>query len=218
MADVRSLTGTPIAADFAGFGGTPVVVDRTAGSEKLYVLNASGDVIEVGARIPPRLLQGYHNAANLTDVYASAAGTAIAVWLGTAPWKSTSVTLRYRVTTAAVTITYAEVGIFSGSINLGGNPTLTRLGYADVAAVVNSTGLKSTAVTLSTACNPGDNLWAVFGNDATTPLQVRAGLADDIQTGICATLAARPSTATSPTVWTIAGATVAVPWVTGYVN
>ena len=50
MADVRTKTGTPVAADFALGGnvpnapGTPIVVDNTAGAVSAYVLDAAGTV------------------------------------------------------------------------------------------------------------------------------------------------------------------------------
>lgn len=51
MADVRSLIGTPTAADFAGAAGTPVVVDRTTAAPKLYALDAAGAVTQLGGKV-----------------------------------------------------------------------------------------------------------------------------------------------------------------------
>lgn len=49
MADVRSLEGTPVAADF-GYSktGTPIIVDITAGAVAAYVLDAAGAVQSLG--------------------------------------------------------------------------------------------------------------------------------------------------------------------------
>jgi len=167
---------------------------------------------------PSGFLPSLFNAANITTVLSLTSGTSYALWLGTANKVSSSVSVRYRVTTAAATITYAEIGIFKGNVNLGGNPTLTRLGYADVSGIVNSTGVFTTNVTLSTPTAIGDNLWAVFGDSAVTTWVVRGGLADDIQSGTFANISGRPSTITSPTAWTIAGNTDVVPWFKGFVN
>lgn len=52
LADVRSLSGTPVAADFANERGTPIVIDRTAGSERVYILNDADEIIEVMSSIP----------------------------------------------------------------------------------------------------------------------------------------------------------------------
>lgn len=47
MSDVRSRTGAPILDDFASSGGTPIVVDQTPGSEKLYILNDANSIVDV---------------------------------------------------------------------------------------------------------------------------------------------------------------------------
>lgn len=47
---VRSRAGSPVAADFAGGEGTPVVVNMTTG--QCYVMNAAGTIVEVGASNP----------------------------------------------------------------------------------------------------------------------------------------------------------------------
>jgi hypothetical protein len=117
------------------------------------------------------------------------------------------------VTTAAGTITWAEVAIATGTPSPGGNPALTRRGFTDVAAVVNSLGQKSITVNVS-GIAAGDDIWAIVGAQATTALAIRAGLADDLQLGGQASRAAtRPSTMASPETFTIEGATAACPWV-----
>jgi len=167
---------------------------------------------------PSSYLNSVCDAANITTAVTFTSGTSFAVYLGTAAFVSSSVTVRFNVTTAMATITYGELGIFTGAINLGGNPTLTRNGYADISAIANSTGVKGVTVSLSTPLNIGDEVWAVFGDSATTTLQIRAGLADELQSGTFATLAGQPSTVTSPTAWTVAANNVAVPWVKAIIN
>jgi hypothetical protein len=156
--------------------------------------------------VPPT----YANAA-LTGTKTLTSGTAFAVYLGKATKPVTAVSLRYRVTTAAATITWAELAIAKGAINIGGNPTLTVVGYADVSAVINSTGQKSTTVNVSSGqtINAGDDLWAIIGNNATTAGVVRAAtIADDIQVGTQGSVASRPSTIVgTPTAFTIESAT-----------
>lgn len=176
-----------------------------------------------GTSIVGRLLSTlqFFDLANITTATAFTSAVAYAQLLGVASVASNSVKLQLRVAVKCATITFAEIGIFKGSVNHGGNPTLTRLGVADVSAVFGgSTGIKNVTVNCSSGIQPGDTLWVVFGTQATTMNTFRGHLADDLQSGIFATLAAtaRPSTVTSPTTWTLASATQVPAWVTAYLN
>ena len=144
--------------------------------------------------------------------------TCYAVYLGTCPYASSSIKVLFKVITALATITSGEVAIGKGAVVINGNPTVALLGYADVSATFDSTGIKSTTVTLTTAAVPGDQLWAMFAGNATTPAGLLAGLADTIQSGGFASKAATQPSADfgSPVALTLAGATVAVPWVRAY--
>jgi len=168
------------------------------------------------AAVPSVLMNPAFASANLTSVRTTTSAVAYAVYMGRAPRSLTTVKLRLRVTTAAATITWAEVAIATGSINIGGNPTLTVRGYTDVSAVVNSTGLKSIDIAVSTgqAINEGDDLWAIYGAQATTVLVVRAqSIADDLQVGLQASLSNRPSTNVGVTQsYTVESATTTAAW------
>lgn len=95
-----------------------------------------------------------------------------ATYLGRADDAYTSVDLRVEVMTAAATITWAEIGIgTSPRITLGGNASITRRGFTNVASSFNSTGEKTVNVSV-TGIEPGDHLWALVGSQATTPFQL----------------------------------------------
>jgi hypothetical protein len=150
-------------------------------------------------------------AANLTTVVTPATNTSYFQYMGRATKVSTSVKVEFRVTTAAATITWAEVGVFKGPVVIGAAASLTRLGYQNVAAVVNSTGIKTVTITCSGMAIE-DDLWIAYGDQASTLMQLRAGLADDIQSGYFQTYAGRISTAGVPQATVLAGATVALAW------
>ena len=156
--------------------------------------------------------------ANLTTAKTITSNSTFAVYVGKAPRALTSVQLRLRVTTAAATITWAEVAIAKGTINPGANPTLAVVGWADTSAVVNTTGQKTITINVSSGqtIDEGDDLWVLIGNQATTALAVRAqSIADDIQTGLQASLATRPSlNVGNGQAFTIEGATAVAAWVT----
>lgn len=116
------------------------------------------------------------------------------VYLGRATSEYTSANLRYRVTTAAVTISWAEVAIYRGEHRLRADDRMDLLGYTDVSAVVNSTGLKTTSVAIS-GCSVGAHLWAAIGNKATTVMVLRSHLqtGTDTQPGCTQIVTARPS-------------------------
>jgi hypothetical protein len=188
------------------------------------VLDATGRVKNANSytsRLSSLLLPGLNHNAALTGTKTLTSGTAFAVYVGKAPRSLTSIQLRYRVTTAAATITWAELAIAKGSINVGGNPNLTVVGFADVSAVINSTGQKTTTVNVSSgqSINEGDDLWLIIGNSATTAGVVRAlTIADDLQVGVQASVASRPSTIVGTgTAFTIEGATTLAPWIVGIV-
>lgn len=172
-------------------------------------------------QLPSLLVPPFFTTAALTGTRTITSTNSFAVYLGKAPRSLSSVALRLRVTTAAATITWAEVAIAKGLINIGGNPTLTVVGFADVSAVINSTGQKSVTVNVSSgqSVQYGDDLWAIIGNQATTAAVVRAQtMADDLSVGACATVVARPSTIVgTPTAFTNDGATNLPPWVYGVV-
>lgn len=171
----------------------------------------------VPQQYPSLLVCPMFATAALTGVKSITTATAFAVYLGKATRAASSVQLRYQVTTAMVTITWGEAAIAKGAINPGGNPTLTVVGFADISAVANSTGRKTTTVNVSNgqSINAGDDLWAIFGNAATTVAILRAPtMADDNQVGVQASLGSRPSTIVgTPTAWTIEGAATLPVWV-----
>jgi hypothetical protein len=132
---------------------------------------------------------------NITTAKTLTSNTAFAVCLERRASRAlTSVDVTFRVTTAAATITWAEVAIATGTPVFQANPSLTVRGFLDTAAIVNSLGIKNVNVPLTLPINEGEDVWALIGAQATTALQVRAGLGDDIQTGTRATRATtRPS-------------------------
>ena len=150
----------------------------------------------------------------LTAVTALAAKNIYFQYMGAANKNYTSCNVLANVTTAAAgTISYAEVGLFSGVPVLNGSASLSRLGYTSVAATYNSTGIKSTAVTATIPA--GTNMWVAFSASSTTMLQLRGMMADNIQTGTFQTITTgQPSTVAIPIATTIAGATVVPVWVT----
>lgn len=163
------------------------------------------------------LMAPHFATANLTTVKTITSGSSFAVYVGKAPRDITSATLRCDVTTAMTSVTWGEVALATGAINVGGNPTLTVVGYADVSASYNSTGLKSTTINVSVGqqINAGDDLWILIGNSATIAANVRAqSVADYLQVGVQASAAQRPSTIVgTPTAFTIEGATTVAAWV-----
>lgn len=163
------------------------------------------------------MLPPHFSTANLTSAKTITSASTFAVYLGKAPRSFTSCNMRLRVILAAATITWAEVAIAKGSINVGGNPTLTVVGWSNVAAVVNSLGQKTIAINVASGqrVDANDDLWALIGNNATTALQVRAlSIADDLQVGLQASLATRPSSNVGVAqAYTIEGATTLAAWV-----
>lgn len=174
-------------------------------------------VVSTVAPVPSWVWAPHFATNNLTATKTLTSGSCFAVYLGKAPYALSQVRVRLRVTTAAVTITWAEVAVAIGGVNVGTNPSLTVLGYSDVSAVINSTGQKTVLVSVSAGRQiaAGEDVWVVIGNSATTAGVVRAqSIADDLQVGVQASVAQRPSTILgTPTAFTIEGATTLAPWV-----
>jgi len=151
-------------------------------------------------------------AVDLTTLTAYVSNSCYFYYLGRALGPITTCDVVCRVGTAAATITWAEVAIFKGDVLANAAASLSRLGFTSVSGTFNTTGIKKTAVAL-TGVQGGDDLWVVFGSQATTPYQLRAGLADDIQDGSFQSAAlARPSTVATPFATTLGSATLAIPW------
>lgn len=166
----------------------------------------------------PSVMQAPHFAtANLTTAKAITSGSTFAVYVGKAPRAITTASLRFRVTTAAATITWAEVALATGSIVVGSGPSLTVVAWADVAGAVSSLSQKTVALSVASGQQiaEGADLWVLIGNAATTPMQVRAqSVADDLQVGVQAFIVGRPSLAVGvPQAYAIEGATIVAAWV-----
>jgi len=162
------------------------------------------------------LMAPFFASANLTSTKTITSLSTFAVYLGKAPRSLSTVQARYRVTTAAATITWAEIAIATGPVSVGANPTLTVVGFADVSGIINSTGQKTNSISVSAgqSIDEGDDVWFLIGNSATTAGRVRAqSIADDIQVGVQASLATRPSlNVGTGQAYTIEGATTLAAW------
>jgi hypothetical protein len=178
------------------------------------VPRSGGIVVNTGRLMAPPIVDV---TANITGTKAITTTQTALVYVGVAGRAASSVTLRYNVTVAAVTITWAEIAIFKGIPLVAANPSLSLLGWADVAGVINTTGRKSTNITLLSNISIGDELWIGIGNQATTAVTIRAySLVEDCQVGTVVMMVARPSTVASPSSWTINNAVA--PWMYCYLN
>jgi hypothetical protein len=198
--------------------GEALVYEDGAGLS-VYSADGSRKLALPTIAVPAYLMAPHFATANLTTTKTITSTNTFAVYLGRAGRSLAGVPVRYRVTTAAATITWAELAIAKGDVVLGGNPTLTVVGWANVASVVNSTGQKSTAVNVSAgqSIDTGDNLWALLGNQATTAAVVRAqSIADDLQVGFQGSAVMRPSLNVGTGVaFTLEGATTVAAWMVG---
>ncbi len=120
---------------------------------------------------------------NITSTSAMASTNIIAIYLGKAEKAYTSITVAYRVATTALSAaTWAELAIYrvAQPMGIGTQQQHMRLGFTDTTGIWNTLGQKYTAVTL-TGCKKGDDLYAVFGQVATTGALLRsANIADPL--------------------------------------
>lgn len=70
LSDVRTILGDPVVADFYGGHGGVLVVDATAGAERMFILNSAGEPVDMSA--------GSGKTLKTVAVSISATGTVIA--------------------------------------------------------------------------------------------------------------------------------------------
>lgn len=154
-------------------------------------------------------------AVSGADVTTLGSNETAARYLGQTLRDLTSVTLAMHVATAAATITWAEVGIATSAAPVIGNTgllNLTRAGSVSVAATVASTGAKTVTVPISVPA--GTHLWALYGSQATTPYQLRAGLGDAVSAGFLRFASGiRPSTMAANTSFSFTGTAARAAWI-----
>ena len=122
--------------------------------------------------------------------------TSWAIYVGKAPWALAGANVKYNVTTAAASITWAEVGLATGPVVANGNSALTVVGTTDISGVINSTGIKNTRILATHSIHEYDDLWIIIGNQATTVAEIRQGTnIDEHQQGMASSkVDTRPST------------------------
>ena len=140
-----------------------------------------------------------------------------AIYLGRANEAITTITIRYSVITAMDPGggSWAEAAIYKGTPVLGGAASLTRLGYTDIVGVVNSTGRKSTVISLSGVAAT-DHLWVIIGGKKGSGfgkhLASYYGTApDELESGRCLGFTGQPSVTSTPSS-SVLGRTVDVLW------
>jgi hypothetical protein len=116
------------------------------------------------------------SSAATAVVITNTVGVWFAAHLGRVDKAYNTITVQYRVSAAAVSITYAEIAIYSGFIKQMegiGSAIGIRRGFTNVASVVNSLGIKSTAISVS-GLTPGELFQVVISVQASTALQLRS--------------------------------------------
>lgn len=181
------------------------------GSTLQYQLEKGWEVIDqAGNKVNSGIIR-FGNSLNTGNLYFRPTANATALTFTTQLWyvahqarfdkAYSTITVQYRVTSQAATITYAEAAIYSGFIKQTegfGTVFGTRRGFTDISGVVNTTGIKTTAISVS-GITPGEVFQIVFSTQATTAQTVRTfGVTDSMapQSTISANLSvtgARPS-------------------------
>ncbi len=148
-----------------------------------------------------------------------ATNTSYAMYMGRCTKRTNNISLRFRVSSVMSSATWAELAVFKGNIKFCGNPSLAFLGYVDASDIFNIASEYTVNVPLSVPAMPGDDLWAVIGNEAGTPTQIGGSYLDPLQGGIFASKASRPSTLQdSVSVWTVESASMSIPLVAAQIG
>lgn len=151
-----------------------------------------------------RLIQSGERASVMFPPFAQSSGasktltsgTCFAIYMGRVPTDVTSWDLRWRVSTAGASVTWAEVAIATGALDFAASTQMITIrGYRDVATAITSTGTKTTTI-VTPEIPAGTDVWVVFAevNTLTTPI-ISAFLGDSLGMGIQAALTGgfRPS-------------------------
>lgn len=139
-------------------------------------------------------------------------GFTIAMYLGRAPKVFSSCSIQYRVTTGGASVTWAEIAIGKGSLSsLSSGISLDVIGYTDVATEITSIATHTTAITISDFV-AGDDLWFMYGNQATTvPLFRAYSYANNLTLSTSQLLSVRPSNISPER--TFVASTNTLPWI-----
>lgn len=152
-------------------------------------------------KVMANFLATYAWVASTSGSHSHTSGTTYAQYIGKA-YKSgsSSVQVRYNVATALNgSVTWGEIAIAKGPPLWMKFPTLRVIGYADVTAIANSTGRKTTQINLSSGetISEGDDLWFLGGSQASTPMVIRScanTATDGVDQGWHVSQSVRPST------------------------
>ncbi len=157
----------------------------------------------VAARLSSLWTPPFQRIASLAGTKNLTAGVCIIRYVGKAPRGGlTSISVRYRVTTAGTTFTFGELALAVGTPVLGGAPEIMFVGFVDCSGAGQFGGLgQHTAVIPVSAgqvVNEGDDMWIVFNSNTTgvTAIVRSADVASDFLEGAQCNIQAtvRPST------------------------
>lgn len=157
-------TGGGLAADLGS-----LALDNVTGQvyRKSGVADTAWDPLDAGAppTYPryaiPTWITSTSNAKVITNT------EAYAYYYGKAGAAITAMALRLQVLTAGAGLTWAEIAIAKGTPAIASGTNLTVVGWASVAAVINSLGSKTVAIALTTPLVATDDVWVVYGASAT---------------------------------------------------
>lgn len=205
------------AADPATVAGQAQIYAKTvSGVAQLFAMAGDGTVAQLAAPSVPQIYPRYPFPAIINST--SSAKTLInteayANYYGKAGQALTQVTARLQVLTAGAGLTWAEIAVAKGTPALAAGTNLTVVGYASVAAVINSLGSKSVAIPLTTPLVATDDLWLIYGSSATvtSPALWASSIGDQTQGGTILQVAGafRPSLNVGvPTAFTVSSGSV----------
>ena len=113
---------------------------------------------------------------------------------------------------APATITWAEIGLCTGTWTYQTNASLTRVGYTNVAPLYTVPGLKKTPISFTSYVAAGTHIWFAFGFQASTSMLLESSAYDTLKLGLIQYTNGAPngpiSALASPTAVTVSLATV----------
>ena len=177
-------------------------------------INPDQKLIEPTSYNSPVMHPPGFQAVDLVTVTTAPTNRSNAIYLGQPETDKILVSIRTEVATAVATaIVWAEIAICTSiDFVIAAGTDLILSGYTDVTSTFNSTGNKTTEISVN--ISRGAHCWFVWGSQATTPFQLRGGLGDPFNSGrIQFAAATRPSTMSNPTTFTASGSASAASWI-----